>query len=445
VTRRTFPLWTALGAVLVVALVIGSGVLSSSPPTAAQRAYAIESVVRCPSCEDLSVAVSSAPTALTVRATVRQLIAEGRTDRQVEDYLVARYGSSIVLDPPASGWSLVVWLLPLFGGAAALVVLGVVLVRRRGAVATDAPGPADLGAASPDPVVLEERRRFLTQSLADADAEYLAGDLSDQDYLALRQRDMVRLAALDAGAAGVPAPTDPSAGEVGAQAASDSTADATDPDRGRAPSEGNRSPDGSRTGAPASSTPGRPTRGHRSWWFLGGAVAAFGAALIVAVTLFASHRLPGQTSTGSISLSQGQQVEQTLNQAATLENQGQLGQAAQLYQSVLNSHPDNEVALAQLGWLEYQTGRQGASASLIGDARAKLNRAVQLDPGDYAVRLYLGTVLLQQDGDAAGAVDQFRQFLADNPPATAVQQAAGELRAAYQKAGLQVPPQVGRG
>jgi tetratricopeptide (TPR) repeat protein len=167
--------------------------------------------------------------------------------------------------------------------------------------------------------------------------------------------------------------------------------------------------------------------------------------LIVAVTLFASDRLPGQTSSGSISLSQGQQVEQTLNQAATLDNQGQLGQAAQLYQSVLNNHPDNEVALAQLGWLEYQTGRQGASASLIDDARAKLGRAVQLDPGDYAVRLYLGTVLLQQDGDATGAVEQYRQFLADNPPAAVVQQAAVELRAAYQQAGLPVPTQVGTG
>src|SRR5664280_326140 len=99
----------------------------------------------------------------------------------------------------------------------------------------------------------------------------------------------------------------------------------------------------------------------------------------------------------------------------------------------------------QLGWLEYQTGRQGASASLIDDARAKLGRAVQLDPGDYAVRLYLGTVLLQQDGDATGAVEQYRQFLADNPPAAVVQQAAVELRAAYQQAGVPVPTQVGTG
>ena len=420
-TRRTFPLWTALGAVLVVFLIIGSGVLSSSPPTVAQRAYAIESVVRCPSCEDLSVAVSSAPTAVTVRTTVRQLIAEGRTDQQIEGYLVARYGSSIVLDPPASGWSLLVWLLPLLGGAAALVMLGVVLVRRRSAVSPDAQAPAGRGAVPLDPVLLEERRRFLTKSLADADAEYLAGDLSDQDYLNLRQRDLVRLAALGTGGAAVPAPTGAPAGGAGMHTASESAAETGTPDPGEAPSTGNRSPDGIPAGA------------------------AFGAALIVAVTLFASDRLPGQTSSGSISLSQGQQVEQTLNQAATLDNQGQLGQAAQLYQSVLNNHPDNEVALAQLGWLEYQTGRQGASASLIDDARAKLGRAVQLDPGDYAVRLYLGTVLLQQDGDATGAVEQYRQFLADNPPAAVVQQAAVELRAAYQQAGLPVPTQVGTG
>ena len=114
-TARRFPLWTLLGVVLVVALVVGSGVLSSSPPTAAQRAYAIESSIRCPSCEDLSVAESSASTAVTVRATVTQLIAEGRTDQQIESYLVDRYGSSIVLDPPASGWSLLVWLLPVVG------------------------------------------------------------------------------------------------------------------------------------------------------------------------------------------------------------------------------------------------------------------------------------------------------------------------------------------
>lgn len=429
-TRRKLPLWTLLGVAAAAALLIGGGALSSPAPTASQRAYAIESVIRCPSCEDLSVANSSAPTAVTVRATVRQLVDKGLSDQQITGYLVARYGSSIVLDPPASGWSLLVWLVPLLGGAAAMIMLGVVLVRRRNATEEDPVGVGVVASISLDREALEERKEFLLRSLADADAEYLAGDLSDRDYLALRHRDMVRLEAVEAQvrqgsvavASGVmvrPAPC--AGGEPGAVL------------------------DGQAVGDEAvGDGPGPRRRGRRrrSWWYLGGAVAAFGSALVLAVTLFATDRMPGQTATGNVAAGPTQQIAQTLSQAATYENEGQLGQAAQLYQSVLDRSPDDEVALAQLGWLEYQTGQQGSSASLISDARAKLDRAVQLDPVDYAVRLYLGTVLLRQDGNAAGAVAEYRQFLADNPPASLVTQSAAELRAAYQRAGLPLPSQV---
>jgi cytochrome c-type biogenesis protein CcmH len=438
VTIRKFPLWSVLAVVLVVALVVGSGVLRSAPPSASQRALAIESVVRCPSCEDLSVATSSAPTALTVRSTVRQLIAEGRTDQQVKDYLVARYGPAIVLEPPASGWSLLVWLLPLLGGLVATAAVAGVLVRRRHAV--DA-GPAGGDGTEPlDGAALEERRRFLRLSLADADAEYLAGDLSDKDYLALRHRDMLRLAALELRTAEVNgadavSPTrdvivaDPPVGAGGSTPG------------GRSGAAGDRAPAGpaGQEVAPASK---RGRRSRRSRWYLGGAVAAFGAALVVGVSLFATNRLPGQTPTGSVSLTQDQLVAQSLTRAAALENQGQAGQAAQLYQSVLDGHPSNEVALAQLGWLEYQTGRSGGSASLIGDARAKLNQAVRLDPGDPAARLYLGTVLWQRDGNAVAAAEQYRRFLADGPPPAIVDQAAPLVRQVYQAVGLPVPPQV---
>ena len=426
---RRFPLWTALGVVLVVALIIGSGVLSSPPPTAAQRASAIESALRCPSCEDLSVAESSASTAVTVRATVSQLIAEGRTDQQIESYLVDRYGSSIVLDPPASGWSLLVWLLPLLCGLAALAALVGVFIRRR--TVTDA-DPTGSGRPRLTPPAVEERRRFLVQSLADADAEYLAGDLSDKDYLALRHRDMVRLAALGA------TTTDVEAGEGGLPRAGVIVADDPLPPTGpsEAPARGDL--------VPATSGPTRPSgRARRNRWFLGGAVAAFAAALITAVFLFATARQPGQSVTGSFAETPQQQTAESLAQAAVDENQGQLDQAAQLYQSVLTVHPDNEVAMAQLGWLEFETGRAGNNPSLVDDGTAKLNRAVRLDPDDYAARLYLGTVLWQQDGDAAGAVVQYREFLADGPPATIVKQAAPEVREAYRRAGDAIPSAVG--
>ena len=449
-TRRHFPLWTALGVVLILALVLGSGILASSPPTAAQRAVAIESVVRCPTCEDLSVAQSTAPTAVAVRAAVTRLIAEGRSDQQIQDYLSARYGSSIELDPPASGWSLLVWILPLVAGLVAAAALGVVLVRRRrisGGGTGERPG-ADRTAMTPEAV--EDRRQFLTRSLADADAEYLAGDLSDQDYLALRQRDMLRLAALPVpadegpdgalsgggtragGPVAAPAGGAPTVVPASSVALDERTcSDAPAPD----------APAVLPADVPVGTAPPR-RRAGRNWWFLGGAVAAFAAALVVAVSLFATDRQPGQAITGSVAQTQQQQLEETLAQAASDENQGQAGQAAQLYQSVLDGHPDNEVALAQLGWLEYQTGVHGASSSLIADARAKLLHAVRLDPGDYAARLYLGTLLLQRDHDPLGAVGQYRRFLADKPPAALVVQASPEIRAAFGGAGLPVPPGV---
>jgi cytochrome c-type biogenesis protein CcmH len=433
--RFRFPLWIVLGVVLVVALVIGSGVLNSAPMTPAQRAVAIETRIKCPSCEDLSVANSSAQTAVIVRGTVRRLIGEGKSDQQIEAYLISRYGSAIVLVPPARGWSLLVWVLPLGGGAVAIALLTVVLVRKRRSGMVDPADAARLETAldaGASPGQLDARRQFLEQSLADAFAEHRAGDLSDFDYQALRRRDTARLAALDirmveaddlaAAGSGVSVATGVAAEvDEGDEVAEVGPVDVT----GSAP-----------TAVPA------PRRSRRQRLLIGGAVTSFAAALVLVVALFAANRLPGQTPTGNPTLSQQAQVQQSLDQAATLENEGQPGAAAQLYQKVLGQDPQNEVAVAQLGWLEYQTGAQGKSASLIADARAKLEQAVKLNPADYAARLYLGTVLLDQDHDASGAVAQYQAFLAANPPASLLQQAASLLRQAYTQAGMPVPAAV---
>lgn len=418
---RHFPLWTVLGVTLVVALVIGGGVFSSAPPTNAQRAASIEAVIRCPSCQELSVADSTAPIAITVRATIRHQVDQGKSDQQIKDYLVARYGSVIVLEPSTSGWSALVWVLPIAGGLVGIAVLVVVLVRRRQRGSGDL--DADVRGPSVDPVVLAERRHFLTQSLADADAEFLAGDLEDGDYLALRQRDLGRLAALGPAMATTTASTVTTTRSASATVSTLPATAVADSDPVLESHERQSS----------------ARRRGRNRWFLFGSIGCFVAALAVAVPLFAQPRLPGQTASGSVSLSPSQQLARSLDQAAAVENAGQLGQAAQLYQAVLTSHPDNEVALAQLGWLEYRIGRQGASPSLISDARVKLSQAVNSNPGDYAAHLYLGTFMLQQEGNASGAADQFTLFLTSKPPGAVVAQAASVLRQAYATAGRPIP------
>lgn len=120
----------ALVVVLATALTIGSGVASSRPPSAAQRAAALDNQIRCPSCEDISVAQSTASSALAVRQEVRRLIGQGRSDQQVENALVAQYGPSILLRPPTSGLTAVVWIVPAVAGALAVAALVGLFWRR---------------------------------------------------------------------------------------------------------------------------------------------------------------------------------------------------------------------------------------------------------------------------------------------------------------------------
>ena len=89
------PLWARVAVplvVLAVALVIGSGAFDSGSPTVVQRASAIESDVRCPSCTDLSVAQSNATTAIAVRHQIEGMVAHGRSTSAIDQALVAEYG-----------------------------------------------------------------------------------------------------------------------------------------------------------------------------------------------------------------------------------------------------------------------------------------------------------------------------------------------------------------
>ncbi len=131
--RPRLPLWARVAIPLVVltaALVIGSGVFDTGPPTAAQRAATIEAGVRCPSCTDLSVAQSNASTAITVRHQIERMVDEGRSTAQIDQLLVSEYGQTILLVPPDAGGIPLIWVLPAALGAAALAGVGVVFWRR---------------------------------------------------------------------------------------------------------------------------------------------------------------------------------------------------------------------------------------------------------------------------------------------------------------------------
>lgn len=132
-TRSQVASAVAALVLVAVALVAGSGLLSSGAPTQAERIEAITARVKCPACEGLSVADSNAPSSLAARDQIASWVRAGASDAEVERRVVAAYGTEALLSPPRRGLTLWLWVLPI-----ALVVAGlasftlVALSRRRG-------------------------------------------------------------------------------------------------------------------------------------------------------------------------------------------------------------------------------------------------------------------------------------------------------------------------
>lgn len=110
-----------------------------------QRAEAIGHQLRCLVCQNESVEESNADLARDLRRIVRQRIVAGDSDQQVIDWMVARYGNFVRLNPPFNAMTFVLWGAPglalLAGGAA------VFFARRR------RPTP-------PEPLTDAEQRRL---------------------------------------------------------------------------------------------------------------------------------------------------------------------------------------------------------------------------------------------------------------------------------------------
>ncbi len=123
---RSFALWCA-ALVVVVALALAS---APSVPSSTARIAHLESLVKCPSCEDLSVAQSNATSAVAVRNEIAQKVHEGESDNHILTSLEAAYGTSILLSPSTSGLGAILWLVPLLV-LVFIVAVAIRLARRR--------------------------------------------------------------------------------------------------------------------------------------------------------------------------------------------------------------------------------------------------------------------------------------------------------------------------
>jgi len=132
---RQLLLATVLVLFSCVALAIDTGKAFEDPQMQARYERLIAEV-RCVTCQNQSIKDSNAFIAADLKREIRRLMTEGKTDEEVADFLVARYGDFILYRPRMAGKTLALWIAPfflvLFGGIAIIRV-----VRHRMALPVD--------------------------------------------------------------------------------------------------------------------------------------------------------------------------------------------------------------------------------------------------------------------------------------------------------------------
>ncbi|AQS88870.1 cytochrome c-type biogenesis protein CycL [Neoasaia chiangmaiensis NBRC 101099] len=120
-----------------------------------QRAEAIGSQLRCLVCQNESIEDSSADLARDLRHVVRQHVARGETDRQIMQWMTARYGEFVRLKPRLTWATVMLWAMPALAIVIGIATAATTIMRRREA---------------PTPLSDDETRRLheLSESPSDA-------------------------------------------------------------------------------------------------------------------------------------------------------------------------------------------------------------------------------------------------------------------------------------
>ena len=224
--------------------------------------------------------------------------------------------------------------------------------------------------------IREEERDFLLTSLDDLEREHAAGDVTDDDYRALKESYTARAAAVL------------------------------------------RELDVESSVRDADVEPSRP----RSRWRTVAASAVVVAVAVgagIAVASSAGERLPGQTMTGSI----GDGSVTSLLVEARAVGMGDIPRAVELYSEVLAVEPDNVEALTYIGWLTVLSATQDQTSDIdvvrdrFQSGLLLLRQATVVDDTYPDAHCFLGITFFRFMDDADAARPEVERCLESDPPA----------------------------
>lgn len=356
--------WPVAFAALLVALVIASWPTNSGSQSNEDRAAEVSSQIRCPTCAGLSIAESESPLAISARTEAAAQVAAGRTNQEILDFFVSRYGNTALMSPPKEGLTAYAYAAPIIGGLAAIGGIAYALrrwKRRDNETAT----PEDEATAA---MFLGGTRvaadgtdlAYWVKAVRKTEADYATGSTNDDEYESLRSSQVHRLAEL-ARAADQPA-------------------------------------------AKKKATTFKfkaPKKQQGVAWM--GAASLFVIVGIVALALSTGDR----SGNGNITGATAGNSNSLLARAAEQTSEAKPADAIETYDQVLALDPTNATALSYKGWLIRLAG-------LPDQGEAQIDAAIAADPTYPDARFFKGYILLRDRNDPAGAIEQLDVFLAND-------------------------------
>jgi cytochrome c-type biogenesis protein CcmH len=137
-----------MGSLMQVMLAMWLAVAAADPQAVEREAKQLEARLMAPCCWAQQVSLHQSPAADDIKRNIRRLLEEGKTSQQILDIYVAEYGDRILSEPPARGFSRLIYVAPwvFLVGSVGLVVM---VIRRLRAV-SPATARTEQAAASPD-------------------------------------------------------------------------------------------------------------------------------------------------------------------------------------------------------------------------------------------------------------------------------------------------------
>ncbi|HXF69279.1 MAG TPA: cytochrome c-type biogenesis protein CcmH [Thermoflexus sp.] len=132
--RRSVVLGLAICVLLMVGVLMTGAPAQAQPPTPVVPDDEVNRVAKnlyCPVCENVPLDVCDTPACIQWKEEIRAMLAEGRSEAEIIDFFVTRYGMRVLAVPPPQGIGLGVWLIPAIGLPAAGLWLAFRLARWR--------------------------------------------------------------------------------------------------------------------------------------------------------------------------------------------------------------------------------------------------------------------------------------------------------------------------